>query len=678
MRLKKRVIFGTLLFAALFTISCGGKEEVVTEVTETKTVVSNVITVVDNKGYVGDYPNQFELAEFEELTGETLTFSDNPLFADMDVSVEERLPADPLVIAPDFEAGTYGGTLRLHSRAPESGTMGALSMRHANLVRMAADSKTVIPDVAKSFEYNDDFTELTFKLREGHKWSDGYPFTTEDILFWWEDIQLYEELNSILKSKWRFGGEPMEVTAIDDTTVKFSFAVPSPGFVLRLAVEYTQPFQPKHVLKEFHKKYNPDVDALAESLGYKSWEILFYVYFNDWKDTYHPISGKKPTDIPTLESHTIYEETTEHRKFEANPYYHIVDTAGNQLPYMDEIYEVFVEDTQVRNLKISQGEIDFKAQDMELVDYLYFQKNIEDGDYAVRLVPATTAQMPAPGFNVNHKDPILREIFNNVKFKQAMSLAINRDEINDIIFLGTGIPMAGVPGSLARTEFLTEEMVTHMIEYDVERANELLDEIGLTKGSNGFRVREDGKPFIVYLTYTTQGSAAKVWQLLKEYWDAVGVQTELKEVNTDLYRNVVENNDHDLSAWTAGGGEPPQYYSGSSPFIPPFGGGAAVSWEKWLTSDGLEGEKPPQDILDLIEMNNEFIQQGYRSERFNELGKQMSEIIVKKMFLIGTVGETKVPVIVHNRIGNVGEMQITSSSYNFNYPFRPCQWYLKY
>ena len=679
--IKNLVCLITVISVFCFTTSifAGGAKETKAE----KVVRGNqidLITVKNDKGIKGEFPSQFELTEFEKLTGEKIKFTGNPLFSNESYpSIDKRLPIEPIVMAPYDSAGKYGGTLNGVSRAPESGTSGLLSVRHVNFTRMSEDLQTIIPDVAKSFKWNSDFTELILKLREGHKWSDGKPFTTEDILFWWEDIQRCTDLNENVKSQFVFGGKPMELTAIDSTTIKFAFAVPTPSFLLTSSTSYIQMFQPKHVLKQFHKNYNKDVEKLAESLGYKDWKIMFFAYYHDWKDTYHPLSGKKPIVVPTLESHVLYEETTEHRKFLANPYYHVVDTAGQQLPYINEIYEVFIGDREVVNLKITNGEIDFKSQGLELIDFSLLKKYEESGNYKVRLANTGTAYMPAPSFNLNHEDPVLRKLFNNLKFRQAMSLALNRDEINEMIYLGTGVPTQSTIGQSDKISLMTPELETYMIDYNPGKANSLLDSIGLKKNSKGFRIREDGKPLILYMTYSNQGAPSRVWELVKEYWEAVGVKVKLKEVNTDLYLSLIASNRHDVSSWNPPAASPPRFLNATySTFTPPFGQQAktGIKWEKWFLTNGKEGDEPPLDVKKLHRLYEKFQQTNFGSSDYEKLGREMAEIYTKNLYTLATVGEIKAPVIVNNRLKNVGKIYFKGGDYYYNYPIRPCQWYL--
>ena len=669
----KKCVIVFFLFVPLI-LSANGENESVSKSGSAQEINSDAITVLNNQGIVGKYPGQFELDEFESLTGIQLSFQGNPLF---DQNLADRLPDEPLVVMPYRQPGSYGGILRGVSRAPESGTSGVLSWRHANLLRFSDDFKTIIPNIAKSWEFNEENTKLTFHLRKGHKWSDGEPFTSEDILFWWKDIQLNKALKKNVKDTWVFSGEPMDVRVVDDYTVEFLFPVPAPGAVLVFATKYISPFQPKHFLKQFHADYNPQANEQAKELGYEDWITLFYVYYHDWKDSYHPLSGKKPMNTPTLETHTLIEETTEYRRLQANPYYHEVDTLGNQLPYTNEIYEVFIQDREVANLKLMNGEIDFKAQGMMLIDYPLLKENEDSGDYKVVLAPTGTSSMVMLGLNITHKDPAMREIFSDIRFKKAMSVALNRDEINEICYMGQGVPMQVTPGEHNTVNFISQEMRNYMIDYDPARANALLDEMGLKKGQDGFRRRKDGKPLTVFIQYTTQGSSDSLMQLVEEYWEAVGVRTELKEVSSDLYWHLVDNNDHDVGVWVGNGNTPPALFS-DPPFIPPFEDVAVGKpWDAWTTTNGATGEEPPAYIKKLYELAELFRMQEYDSAEYNRIGAEMAEIHLDKLLRIGTVGDVGNPVFINNRLHNVPEIRYSSYDYYYAYPFRASQWFIK-
>ena len=421
-----------------------------------------VATVADMKGLSSVYPQQFELAEFQKAGSCELSFSQNPDIASFNAKiignkelgdVAERLPAEPLVVAPYEMVGSYGGVITGLSKGTESGTSDLLSVRHVNLVRYSDDLQTIVPNIAKSWEWNDDYTKLTFTLRKGHKWSDGEPFTAEDVAFWYNDLILNKDVFEKTSGRWLFNGEPAKVVAEDEVTVSFTFPVPAPGILNRFAVDYGQAFQPKHFLSHFMPKYNADADKLAQDLGLENGAAAIKMYYggSDWKDVPSPLlkDAEIATKfgravVPTLESHIVVEENSEGRKLVANPYFHMVDTAGNQLPYIPEIHESYVGDKEVQNLKIMNGEVVWKQQAVFLEDFPLLKENEAKGNYTVSYAP-TFGENVFFSFNRTHKDPVLAKLFNDIRFNRAMSIAMNRDEINEIVYLGQGKPMQGVP-----------------------------------------------------------------------------------------------------------------------------------------------------------------------------------------------------------------------------------------
>ncbi len=295
------------------------------------------ITVADMGGLTPAFPQQFELAEFQAAANCTLSFSENPEIAALNARifgngelppVSERLPAEPLVVVPYREIGTYGGAIDGTSRATEAGTSDLLSVRHVNLVRYSDDLKTIVPNVARRWEWNEDFTELTFHLRAGHRWSDGHPFTAHDIAFWYNDLILNPEIYPTTPSRWLFGGKPAVVEALNDTTVVFRFPVPAPGILNRFAVDYGQPFQPRHFLGQFMDRYNPNAAARRAELGFASEgeAVNFFYGPSDWKDIPTPLL-RDPARIPaigravvpTLESHIVVEDTAQGRRLWPTP-----------------------------------------------------------------------------------------------------------------------------------------------------------------------------------------------------------------------------------------------------------------------------------------------------------------------------------------------------------------------
>jgi peptide/nickel transport system substrate-binding protein len=647
-------------------------------------------TMADPMGLEGEYPGQFELAEFEKKAGCELVYSENPDIADLNTElngadadlppVEERLPSEPLVIQPYIEIGKYGGRLRGISKSPESGTSDFLSTRHVNLFRMSDDLMTIVPEVAKGWEFNDDYTELTVFLREGHKWSDGEPFTAEDIEFWFNDIHLNKDYFDEVSSFWVYGGEPMKVEAIDDTTVKFSFAAPAPNFVTFMAITYRQPWQPKHFLSQFHPEYNPDANANAQANGFDDWVGQFRLYYHDWKDTYHPFDGPEGTQfgVPTLESHVLVDETPEHRLYVTNPYFFMVDTAGNQLPYYNESYEIYSEDMEVQVLKLINGELDYRNQTLELPNYTELKQNEEKGGYRVFLPPAV-GETVFYAFNITHLDPEMAKIYGDLRFRQAMSLAMNREEILEIVYLGQGEPQQELPVDASTVDFVSDEALYQFTEYDPDRANELLDEMGLTeRDADGFRLRFDGEPFVILLQFAPQGGPVQTHELVKQYWEAVGVRVQAKEVTSDFYRSTSSSNQHDLATWRGASGSTAL---NAEVMFPPFGDylqiRTGVQWSEWMLSDGAEGIEPPEDIKRLWDLAAEWKTYPLGSEENSRVGAEIVKIHADNLLSLGVIGSIPSPVYVNDRVGNAIEFTIKSYNYYWAYAFRPTQWFIK-
>lgn len=657
------------------------------------------VTVADMQGLSSDYPQQFELAEFESKASCDLGFAQNPAIADLNArilgnaalaDVADRLPKEALVVAPYAEIGSYGGAITGLSKATESGTSDLLSVRHVNFVRYADDLQTVVPNIAKAWAWNDAYTELTITLREGHKWSDGAAFTAADVEFWMNDIILNPDVYEKTPGRWLFAGEPVKVEALDDLTVKFTLPVPTPGLLNRFAVDYGQPFQPKHFLSQFMPKYNENAEAMAQEYGFENAAaaVDFYYGGSDWKDVPSPLlkDADKAAKIgravvPTLESYIVVEESAEGRKLVANPYFHQVDTAGNQLPYINEIVETYVSDKEVQNLKIMNGDVVWKQQAVFLEDFPLLKENEAGGNYTVSFAP-TFGENVFFSFNRTHKDPVLAAIFNDVRFNKAMSVAMNRDEINEIVYLGQGTPMQGVPAEPKTVAFVSDEVLNKDINYDPEMAKSLLAEMGLKDADgDGTVERPDGKPLVVRLVYSSQGVPVKMMELVRDYWTAVGVRVDLKETTSDEYRASGNNNDLDLTTWKYDGNAGPTISQDATVFIPPFGDffnpGTGFGWAAWKDTAGAEGVEPPADIAKLWDLSEQFLQQEMGSDESNRLGAEITKIHTDNFLKIGTVGDIVAPFMYRNDLTNVKPIKAKTYDFYWTYPYRPQQWFLK-
>ena len=410
---------------------------------------------------------------------------------------------------------------------------------------------------------------------------------------------------------------------------------------------------------------------------------MFALYFHDWKDTYHPFSGPEGTQhvVPTLESHILVEETPEFRRYVANPYFFMVDTAGNQLPYYDEAYETYSEDADLTILKLINGEVDYNDQALDLPRFPELkQAELGQGGFRIFLEPGV-GEIQYYAFNITHEDPEMAKIFGDVRFRQAMSVALNREEMRDIIYLGQGRPMQALPIDPVSAPWVDQEALFQFTEYDPDQANALLDDMGLTaRDGEGFRLRFDGQPLVVLLQYAQQGGPAQTHELTKQYWEAVGVRVQLKEVTSDVYRTETSQNRHDIATWRNEGGLVGVVGS-TVGLVPPFGDflgtRTGTQWAEWHDSGGASGVEPPDDIKQLWPLADEFKSQPIGSEEIARVGNEIVKIFADNLLYIGLVGDIPSPVYINDRVGNFQEFTTKSYNYYWSYPFRPTQWFIK-
>lgn len=653
-----------------------------------------VVTIADAKGVAaGEFPQQYELSEFEALSNCKLVFAENPEIGNLNGQIvgnpdlpalADRLPEEPLVVAPYDSIGKYGGTLRALSNATEAGTSDFLSTRHVNLVRYSDDLETIVPNVAKSWEWNDDFTQLTFSLRKGHKWSDGADFTADDVKFWYDNLALDSKVMEKPKDYVLVGGQPMTVEVPDPQTVRFNLPSPKPGLLAHFATSFAQGFQPKHFLGQFHPDINADADKLAQDAGFENGLAVIKAYFgnSDWTDTPSPMLNapdkvaKLPAaTMPTLESHIYISDTTEGRKLVANPYFFMVDTKGNQLPYIGTQDEVYINDPQVRLLKLVNGEVDYKTQSLQLSDVPLLLENQEKGEYKIDIRPKVA--MHAFSFNVTSNDPAKRAVFGDVRFRKAMSIAINRDDLNEVAYFGQGNPQQYIGFSPAPA-FVDPKWASYAIEYDLDTAKSLLDDVGMAdKDGDGFRELPNGDKFVLNMQFATQGIAGQVVELVGQYWSEAGIQTTVKEITPDEYRSAQSSNALDVGMWEKG--QPLGIILGNNelwvaPFENYFAHRTGMLWGEWIESDGTKGVEPPDFVKQLNDDINAFQSTPVGTPESDELGARLVQNMTENLMFIGTA-LTPDPIYHRSALKNFVEFKTASYEYYRTYPYRAAQWY---
>jgi peptide/nickel transport system substrate-binding protein len=601
------------------------------------------------------------VAEYESATGNTIaSFQQAPSLQEMvDAgtlpALEERLPTEPVVDNPFEEVGKYGGTLTLGQVSNTVAYPASNFTTFEPLFSLGRDGATIVPNIAKAWEFSEDNKTFTISLREGMKWSDGAPFTADDILFYWNDILLNEELTPNVPQKYQPGGTPMTVTKVDDYTVSFEFAVPYSAILPNLAgIVFTgcqgDAFEASHYLKQFHKTYNPDVDAQAQEAGFDSW----VQYFDSKRYYWYRVTP----DVPTVGAWYVSEVTPEGTVMERNPYYFKVDTAGNQLPYIDKVVATNFNDTANLAVKMVAGQYDYQDWSTSVNDYPAFSEGAEAGNYYTWLAPSLWTSIAAYSVNQNYVgDEAVATILQDVRFRQALSLAMNREEINDIIALGQGQPFQATiyPTSSA----YKEAWGNHFIEYNAEQANALLDEMGMSeRDSEGYRLRPDGEQFTLIISNVPDAVPAKMAELLRGYWEAIGIRTTIKDTDRTLMGQQFSSGEFMIAGWAMDGAAEMAIKIGANAYLA--GWQWAPQWNAWYNSNGAEGEEPPANVKRMFELYKglPFMAEAEQTEALSE----MFDIWQEGLWRIGTIGMVPKPAITRNGLGNVDENTFTDNA----------------
>jgi len=593
------------------------------------------------------------IAEYERATGKTIEkFNEAPelkvkVAAGELPPVEERLPAQPLVVNPVEEIGQYGGTWRRVSRGTKDLPAYGYLLNEP-LGFYSEDYSKIVPNVVKGWKLSEDCKTVTFYLRKGMKWSDGAPFTADDFVFWWNDITLNKELNPTVPGNLRVAGEPGKIEKIDNYTFKLSFIKPYPTIINVLGSYYAPLiYAPEHYLKQFHPKYTPmeKIEKEMRKEGFTLWIDFFKA-----KNTRH-----NNPELPVIQAWYPLDTTDRPiQRWVRNPYYWKVDTKGNQLPYIDKIQQILLPDAESMLLKAIAGDVDFQYRGfVSTANYTVLMENRKKGDYELipRGVSATVNQVQY--FNFFHKDPVLRKIFRNKEFRIALSIAINREEINEFINKGLGEICQPSPAKVF--PYYNEKLAKQYTEYDPKRANEILDELGLKwDKDHKYRLRPDGKrlKFVaIYAPYYKQLGPAQ--ELIKKYWEKIGIQMVLKPVSMELWVTRVQACEHDVAVYTScmafPGMEPTE-----CPATFPLSTYSywAPMWALWFSSNGKSGEEPPADVKRLMELLT-MIKKEPSMKKRNELYKEVFEIHQKNFWQMGCTRATPAYYLIKNNVRNV-------------------------
>ena len=611
-------------------------------------------------------------ADYEAATGGTIgSYAESPMLTDMVEAgelppVADRLPKEPQVIRPYREIGKFGGQFRGNAGAGGGGER--QESQTQGLLIWSPDTRDLYPNIIKGYELSADMKKITLLLREGMKWSDGVEIDANNFLFWYEDVLQNELLTPSINSRFKPGDEVMKMKVVNDYEVEYTFA--APFFAVLESWSRQRPFSAVHYMKQYHIKYNPKAQDDAKAEGYEEWWQAYLAFQRNGGGSYVTIPNG-----PSVYPWVLTEVSADSALFTRNPYYWKVDIAGNQLPYIDSDFVLrFDNPKDIVPAKAMAGEIDFSIYPFSLADFPVYKKNESTGNYTAMLF-GRKDQSSALGITLNytHKDPVLRKLFNDINFKKALSLAIDREDISNTIFLGLTKPFTA-PVSDSWTGF-EDWMGTYNAEFDLDQANKLLDELGLKWDANKqWRLRSDGKvlSFIIDWPIEWLGYAEDLMDLMVGYWAKIGISADHKFVPEGLFSERAQANEQDVTVWNTDGGSE---FLGRSAFpirlAPPWHwlsccAMSAVPWRHWLDSKGAEGEEPPEDIKRQWELIWEWKAEPRGTQRYYDLANEIIKIGVEGMYLLGTVSSPPGVVIAHNRIGNVPD-----EIYNVNGMFYP-------
>jgi len=594
-------------------------------------------------------PTQKPAAKYKESPTYAQMVKDGKLPA-----IDSRLPQEPRILPNVDGIGTYSDTLHLLSM----GTFGDFGheMFQGSFGENNKDG-SIFADFCSGYEVSPDAKTFTIHIRKGLKWSDGEPVTTADVKFWYDDDATYKEISSSTPGfGYTMGTEFCKLEVVDDFTYKLSWSKPNPTFPYTLrywaSMWWGSPTgTPAHYLKKYHKKYNPDVETEAKAEGFDTW----VAYYGARKN---PGGGKYAGTVPALGSWIIKTATTTNQTYAANPYYWGVDQQGNQLPYFKDVQEVLVADQEAYNLKVVAGEADYAAFNTKLKDMPLFVDGADKGGYDVRKFKSPRGSDESFSFNFTYKDKAIAEIFVDPRWNQAMSYAINRKEIQDVVFLGTGALRQAAPNP--EDSFFKKEWEDYCASYDAAKANSLLDDMGLKdKDADGFRKRKDGTTLEILIEYTTNidSPAADVIALVSQHWKAVGIKNSYKAIDRDLLFSRGTTNELMLGVWhTDRTNESRIYVPAAGKLIADSLAGENPStneWFRWYNTSGKEGIEPPDDwkqhFKDIDDWHSATTQDQYKSLAT----KILDFVILQKLRVIGTVGYSAWPVIVKKGVKNI-------------------------
>ncbi len=557
-------------------------------------------------------------------------------------------PDEPLVLDDIPEIGVPGGELRmLVSRTKDTRLLYVYG--HARLVNYAPDL-TMFADILQDYTVEDGRI-FTFRLRPGHRWSDGEPFTTEDFRFWWEDIALNEELSPTGPPiQMVIDGELPKVEVLDPLTIRYSWSKPNPFFLPKIAA--ASPifiYAPAHYLRQFHKKY-VDPDQLAKLVAEDNARDWVQLFLRRGR-----MNKFNNPDLPTLQPWMLTTRPPAERIVAVrNPYFHRVDSRGQQLPYIDRVI-LEVVDKKLIPIKTGAGETDLQSRGLAFKDYTFLKESEARSGLRTLLWREARGAHFALYPNLNAADPVWQKLFRDRRFRLALSLSVNRDAINQYFYFGLATPANNT--ILPDSPLYRPEIGEACLGYDIARANALLDEMGLDgRNADGTRLLPDGRP--LELIVETAGESTEqtdILELLRDDWAKIGFRIHSKPSEREVLRNRIFSGEALMTIWYGiENGVPtadmsPSEFAPTSQYDQP-------QWPKWgqyYETKGKAGEPPAlPEAKRLLELFDAWRLARSTDER-RSIWEEMLTIYADQCYTIGLVANVLQPVAARKTLRNI-------------------------
>lgn len=590
------------------------------------------------------------------------SFQEAPMLAELVAAgslppVAERLPVEPLVIQPTEMIGQYGGTLRRAFTGPGD---------RQNIERYNNDygifwntgATELRPRIYKAWEANEDATEWTIQLREGMKWSDGEPYTADDYIFWHDHILANELLVPTPPWYMRWGGELAQFEKIDDYTFKIIFAQAFPSWPETASTSTVAGhFQggrtgvglvaPQHYLEQFHPDFIGEEEANQKAVdaGFENWHLYFLAQNDAAMNSELPVTTPWKPVTRVADSEFVLER---------NPYFFAVDTEGNQLPYFDQISLELVEELEVLNLRAIAGNYTVQGRHIDFAKLPVIRENEEQGDYFVNFWGSSTRQPVKIAFNQDwNEDPEIAQFtVGSLEFRQALSLAIERSEINETFFLGVGKESSFCPANTP-PYFNSDRWDQEFGRFAPDEANAILDSIGLDqKDAEGFRLLPNGQRLVLRID-AVSGSFLdypSIAERVAQMWaENVGIQMTVNPVERSLWIERTEANQAMMSMFETGEYNPTVV-------------ARLIPSERWAPIAEVWGSQPNPDpsaydgpawLKEQVALHWQAMQEPDPEKR-HQLFVQATEIMCDNQARLGIV--VNVPVyttIIKNNVRNV-------------------------